>query len=91
MKIPRAYGIPTNLLKATEAMYTNKRAVLVTPDGMTQEFDIFAGVLQRYTLAPYIFIICWNKCTAKSNRRRRMPDLRASTSLGRVWRIEALG
>jgi len=55
MKILRAYGIPPNLLRAIEAIYT--RAVIVTPDGETQEFDIFAGVLQGDPLVPYLFII----------------------------------
>ena len=29
-----------------------------SPDGDTEYFDIVAGVLQRDTLAPYLFIIC---------------------------------
>ena len=29
-----------------------------SPDGDTDYFDIVAGVLQRDSLAPYIFIIC---------------------------------
>ena len=29
-----------------------------SPDGDTDYFDIVAGVLQRVTLAPYLFIIC---------------------------------
>jgi len=38
-------------------MYTNTTAVIVTPDGESQEFDIFAGVLQGDTLARYLVII----------------------------------
>jgi len=57
MKILRVYGIPPNLLRAIEARYTNTRAVIVTPHGETQEFDISAGVLEGDTLAPYLFII----------------------------------
>ena len=29
-----------------------------SPDGDTEYFDIVAGVLQRNTLSPYVFIIC---------------------------------
>lgn len=38
-------------------MYVCARARVVTPDGKSEEFDILAGVLQRDTLAPFLFII----------------------------------
>ena len=57
MKILKAYGIPPNLLRAIEKMYTNTKAKIVTPDGETELFDITAGVLQGDTLAPFLFII----------------------------------
>jgi len=69
MKILKAYGIPQNLLRAIEAMYTNARAVIVTPDGETQEFNIFAGVLQGYTLAAYLFIIVLDYALRKATER----------------------
>ena len=57
MKILEAYGIPTNIVKAIKDMYTNTRAKVVSPDGETELFEIKAGVLQRDTVAPYLFII----------------------------------
>ena len=57
MRILKAYGIPPNLLRAIEGMYTNTKARIVTPDGETEQFDITAGVLQGDTLAPFLFII----------------------------------
>ena len=57
MRILKAYGIPPNLLRAIERMYTNTKARVVTPDGETEQFDITAGVLQGDTLAPFLFII----------------------------------
>ena len=57
IKILRAYGIPTNLLNAIENMYTNTRARVISQDGVTDEFEIKAGVLQGDTLAPYLFVI----------------------------------
>jgi hypothetical protein len=57
MKILKAYGVPPNLLRAIKEIYTNTRAKVITPDGETEEFDIFAGVLQGDTLAPFLFII----------------------------------
>ena len=57
MKILKAYGIPPNLLRAIEAMYTDTNAKILTPDGETDMFEITAGVLQGDTLAPFLFII----------------------------------
>ena len=57
MQILRAYGIPPNLLRAIEKMYSGTKAKIVTPDGETELFDITAGVLQGDTLAPFLFII----------------------------------
>ena len=57
VKILKAYGVPTNLLRAIQSMYSGTRAKVVTPDGNTDEFDILAGVMQGDTLAPFIFIV----------------------------------
>ena len=39
-------------------LYKNMKVKVRSPDGGTNYFDIVAGVLQRNTLAPYLFIIC---------------------------------
>ena len=39
-------------------LYKNTKVNVRTPDGDTDYFDIVAGVLQRHTFAPYLFIIC---------------------------------
>ena len=57
LKILKAYGVPPNLLRATEAMYKGTRAKVVTPDGISEEFDILEGVQQGDTLTPFLFII----------------------------------
>ena len=57
MRILKAYGIPLNLLRAIESMYTNTMAKVMSPDGETDMFEITAGVLQGDTLAPFLFII----------------------------------
>ena len=38
-------------------MYEGTRAKVVTPDGISEEFEILAGMQQRDTLAPFLFII----------------------------------
>ena len=38
-------------------MYENTKAMVVSPDGETEFFDIMAGVLQGDTLAPFLFVI----------------------------------
>ena len=39
-------------------LYRNTKVKVRCLDGNTDYFDIVAGVLQRDTLAPYLFIIC---------------------------------
>ena len=57
MRILRAYGIPPNLLRTIEKMYTNTMAKVVSPVEGTDMFEITAGILQGDTLAPFLFII----------------------------------
>ena len=53
-----AYGIPKETLAEITILYRNTKVKLRSPDGDTDYFDIVAGVLQGYTLDPYLFIIC---------------------------------
>ena len=57
IKILQAYGIPDTIVQGINIMYTDTKAVVLSPDGETDSFMIRAGVLQGDTLAPYIFII----------------------------------
>lgn len=57
MKILRAYGIPEEIVGLIESLYTGTYARVRTTDGMTEIFEILAGVLQGDTLAPYLFAI----------------------------------
>ena len=66
IKILRAYGIPEKLVRAIEAMYTDTKAKVLSPDGETELFDILAGVLQGDTLAPYLFIIALDYALGKA-------------------------
>ena len=53
-----AYGLPKQTVAAITMLYRNTKVKVRSPDGDTEYFDIAAGVLQRGTLAPYLFIIC---------------------------------
>ena len=57
-EILSAYGIPKETVHAIMIMYQDTRSMVRSCDGNTDFFDISAGVLQGYTLAPYIFITC---------------------------------
>ena len=70
IKILKAYGIPPTLLRAIEAMYTNTKAKVVSPDGETELFDITAGVLQGDTLAPFLFVIVLDYAMRKATNGR---------------------
>ena len=54
VRILRAYGVPPNLLRAIDTMNAGTSARVVTPDGNSEEFDIWAGVMQGDTLAPFL-------------------------------------
>ena len=56
-KVLRSYRIPDKIVDAINRSYANIRAKVYTLDGVSEEFDIVAGVLQGDTLSPYLFII----------------------------------
>ena len=53
-----ANGLPEETVAAIMMLYRNTKVNVRSPDGLTDYFDIVAGVLQGDTLAPYLFIIC---------------------------------
>ena len=52
------YGLPKQTIAAITILYRNTEVKVRSLDEDTEYFDIVAGVLQRDTLAPYLFIIC---------------------------------
>ena len=55
-KILALYGIPAALIDAIKILYTDTSATVLSPDGVTEAFDICAGILQGDTLSPFLFI-----------------------------------
>ncbi len=55
--ILRHYGVPTKIVKAIEAIYHNSRSAVLIDGNISEEFDVTTDVLQRDTLAPFLFII----------------------------------
>ena len=53
-----SYRLPKETVAAITFLYWNTKVKVLSPDGDTEYFDIVAGVLQRDTLAPYLFSIC---------------------------------
>ena len=53
-----AYGLPKETVAAITILNRNTKVKVRSPDGVTEYFDIVAGVLRGDTLAPYLFIIC---------------------------------
>ena len=66
MKILRAYGIPRKIVDLIDLLYSKTKAQVLTPDGLTEIFDILAGVMQGDTLAPYLFIIVIDYCMTEA-------------------------
>ena len=56
------HGIPNEIVDLIEKLYTDPKAQVITPEGLTKLFDIMAGVLQRDTLAPFLFITVVEYC-----------------------------
>ena len=58
LDILRAYGVQEWLVKAIiSQIYEHTIAHVSSPDGVTDDFPIQAGVLQGNTLAPFLFIV----------------------------------
>ena len=56
--ILKAYGIPHPIVNAIMTLYHGTNAIVRSPDGDTDPFNISDGVLQGDTLAPFLFILC---------------------------------
>ena len=69
-------------------MYTDTKAQILTPDGMTELFDILAGVLQGDTLAPYIFIIVVDYCMRQALDAH--PELGLTLTPARSRRVKSV-
>ena len=54
--ILKAYGVPPRMLEAIKLCYQNLKAKVISPDGDTDIFKIYAGVMQGDTLAPFLFV-----------------------------------
>ena len=87
VKILRAYGIPDKIVDLIQWLYTNTKAQVLTPDGLTAMFEIAAGVLQGDTLAPYLFIIVLDYCLRIAFGRH--PDIGFTLVPARSRRIKA--
>ena len=60
LRILKEYGIPEELVNAIANMNENTQALVLSPDGETDWFEITAGVLQGDALAPHLFTIVLN-------------------------------
>ena len=58
MQILLTYDLPKETVTAIMKLYRNTKVKIRLPDEHTDFFNTVARVLQGYTLAPYLFIIC---------------------------------
>ena len=70
-KVLRSYVLPDNLVNTIHRSYANTRAKVYSPDGVSEEFDVVAGVIQGDTLAPYLFIIVLDYALRKAINGRK--------------------
>ena len=60
MQVLLEYGLPKETVTAIMMLCKNIKAMVCSPDGNTDFFDIITGVLQGNMLTTYLFIICQN-------------------------------
>ena len=65
-KARKSYRIPDKLSDAINGSYANTKANIFSPDGVSEEFDLVARVLQGDRLSPYLFIIVLNYVLRKA-------------------------
>lgn len=82
-KILLAYGIPKETVAAIMILYKNTKALVRSPDGDTEFFEILAGVLQGDTLAPFLFVICLDYVLKNSVDQHREYGLTLSPARSR--------
>ena len=57
MEILKAYGVPEEIAEVIKVLYVNTTVQVLSPDGDTDFFNIYAGVQPGNILAPYLFIV----------------------------------
>lgn len=88
MKILLSYGIPKQLVDLVQQLYSNTKAQVLTADGLTEIFDILAGVMQGDTLAPYLFIIVIDYCMTQALQKH--PDSGFTIKPAQSRRVKAV-
>ena len=66
-----AYSLPKETLTTIMTLYKNTKAMVHSPNGKSNYFNIVAGVFQRDSLAPYQFMICHRLHTRNVNQSKR--------------------
>ena len=53
----RHYGIPEAVVNAISVLYKNSKSAVMVDGGLSNPFDVTAGVLQGNVLAPFLFVV----------------------------------
>ena len=68
MEILLAYGVPSKIVKAINILYQDTVAQVLTPDEVTEFFEVVAGVLLGDTLPAFLFIFALDYAVCKATR-----------------------
>ena len=85
-----AYGLPKETIGAIRMPYKNTKVKVCSPDGDTDYFDIVAGVLQGYSLAPYLFIICLDYALRTSINIMKVNGFKLAKERGRRYPAQSI-
>lgn len=75
MELLKMYNAPLRLLRSKSKLCENKRARVVTTNEEIEYFELTVGILQKYTLAPYLLAIVMDKALHQKHSGRRLEQV----------------
>ena len=75
MELLKMYTAPLRLLRSKSKLCENKRARVVTTNEEIEYFELTVGILQKYTLAPYLLAIVMDKALHQKHSGRRLEQV----------------
>ena len=89
-KVLMMYGVGGSLLRAVKAFYVDSRACVRAGGGVSDWFDVRAGLRQGCVMSPWLFNIYMDGVVREVNAKVQGAGLPLVDGSGREWRINQL-